>query len=304
MKRKISKMSAGLLILAAAAPVLAQATPGREVRTQPASPLAPQAQVSAAPQFEKIYTIGADGKPMAPDTWLDVAALAVNPTIPADQRERIEAAVQSWLADVQRLVIENPDLALEAAKGLFETVELEERAGLAYASEVMKALGSTTNLSSYLTTEGVLTNEQGETNRLIVQDYVRARSEAISKDIMAEAPEDQQRQMQLLMARTTMTSLTDDARRMFRSVAVRGAPHAAEAVKAAGLDASAYSAELEAVRQAGGDQAKVEAMVALMDAMETMDLFEFTRALGPMLPPIEVPQLATVGSAKAASDNG
>lgn len=284
MKRSILSLSVGMLVFGASMPAFGQLAPPRG------------GQQSG---FEKIYTVDAEGAPVAPNTWLDIAALTVNPTLSADQRESIEAGVRAWLADIQKLVIDNPDLALEAGKGIFETIDIEERAGLAYASEVMKALGSTTKLSSYLTTEGVITNEQGETNRLIVQDYSRAQSEYVAQNIMAEAAEDQQRQMQLLMARTTMTSLTDDALRMFRSVAVRGAPQARAAVEAAGLDAAAFSGELGAVQQAGGDEAKIEAMIALMDAMEAMDLFKFSKALGEKLPSIELPEMAKIGTAKA-----
>ncbi|UYV14157.1 MAG: hypothetical protein NCW75_07655 [Phycisphaera sp.] len=287
MKRSILSLSVGMLVLGVGMPAFGQLAPP------------PGGQQAQQPAFEKIYTVDDDGAPIAPDTWLDIAALTANPTLSVDQRESIEEGVRAWLADIQNLVIENPDLALEAAKGLFETIDIEERAGLAYASEVMKALGSTTKLSSYLTTEGVLTNEQGETNRQIVQDYARARSEHVAQGIMAEAAEDQQRQMQLLMARTTMTSLTDDALRMFRSVAVRGAPNARAAVEAAGLDASAYSSELAAVQQASSDEARIDAMIALMDSMEDMDLFKFSKALGEKLPPIKLPEMARVGTAKA-----
>ncbi|MEQ8316577.1 MAG: hypothetical protein RIE77_11940 [Phycisphaerales bacterium] len=289
MIRTFQKLSVGLAVGAVSAAVLAQATPER-----PPAPvgLAPQ---PAQPEFENIFTTGEDGMPVPPSTWLDIAALPVNPTIPADLQERVEEGVRAWLADVQRLVIENPDLALEAAQGLFDGITIEARAELAHASEVMKALGSVTNLSSYLVTEGVLSNDQGETNRRIVQQYVRARSEALSNQVMQMSPDEQQQQMQLLMARTTMTSLTDDAMRMFKSVAVRGAAHAGEAVREAGLDASRFSTELQAVRDADSDDAKYEAMMALMEAMEGMELFRFAEALAPRLPAIQLPGLAGIG---------
>ncbi|MFI4917094.1 MAG: hypothetical protein ACIAS6_11385 [Phycisphaerales bacterium JB060] len=285
-------LSVGLLVAGLAASAYGQAAPGQA--RQPVG----QAQQPAQPEYEKIYTTGEDGMPVPPGTWLDIAALAVNPTLSTDDREKVEAAAREWLAGVQRLVVENPDLALEIAQGLYDEIDLEERAGLAHASEVMKAMGSVTNLSSYLVTEGVLSNDQGETNRLIVQQYVRARSEALSKQIMSAPPEEQQQQMQMLMARTTMTSMTDDARRMFRSVAVRGAPHAGEALSEAGLDPSEFSAELEAVQRADSDEARFEAMVTLMDQMEGMQLFRFADALAGKLPPIKLPEIEKIGQAK------
>lgn len=299
MIRTFQKISVGLAIGTVSAAAIAQATAER-----PQAPvgLAPQ---PAQPQFENIFTVGEDGMPVPPATWLDIAALAVNPTIPADMREQVEAGVREWLASVQQLILQNPDLAVEAAKGLFENITIEARADLAHASEVMKALGSVTNLSSFLVTEGVLSNEQGETNRRIVQQYVRARSDALSKQVMEMSPEEQQSQMQLLMARTTMTSLTDDALRMFRSVAVRGAPVAGDAIRDAGIDASSYSAELRAVREAGTDDARYEAMIALMEAMEGMEIFRFAEALGEKLPEVELPGLARVGELhEAESEEG
>lgn len=294
MKRNVSKAVIAAMVLGVAglaAPSLGQLAP----------PTGPQPQAAEYPKF---YEIDSDGMPIAPPRWVDLAALTVNTTLSADQRAAIEAGVREWLATVQKLVIENPDLALEAAKGLFADIDVEDRARLAYASEVMKGLATTGNLTSFLTTEGILSNEQGEYNRQIVQQYSRARSEALARQVMAAAPEDQQRQMQMLMARTTMTNLTDDALRMFRSVAVRGASHAGKALENAGLERSTYSAPLEALAAAGDDEQKVEAMIALMEAMEPMDLFAFSKALGEQLPPIALPEMSRIGSAGAGEDNG
>jgi len=296
MNRSMSKVSLALLamaVLAAAGPAIAQLAP----------PGGPQQQ---AQEYPKIYTLDADGMPTRPERWVDLTALTVNPTLRADQREAIEAGVREWLQGVQRLVIENPDLVLDAAKGLFETIDIEDRALLAHASEVMKGLATTGNLTANLTNQGILTNQQGEYNRQIVQQYTRARSEALARQIMDEEPAEQQRQMQIVMARTTLTNLTDDAVRMFRSVALRGAPHAREALQEAGLDAGDFSEELAALENARGEQETVQAMIALMDAMEMRDLFKFTQALGPKLPPIELPEIASIGSAgsQADEDNG
>lgn len=290
----------GLGVLAGAAAMLAatlasaQDAPGPEATpTAPAAPQQPE-----QPQFESIYEVNEDGAPMPPETWNDVAALAVNPELSADQRAAIEAGVRDWLAGVQKLVLENPDLALVVAKGLFEDIDLEQRDELAYASEIMKALSAVSNLSSDLANTGVLSNEQGQFNRRIVQEYIRARSTAASQQVMAvvSEPADQQREMQVVMARMTMTSLTDDAMRMFRSIAIRGAPHARAALEDAGLDADAYASELQAVDQASSDEERVEAMVGLMDALPTRDLFLFAEALGPKLPPVELPVLSRIGS--------
>lgn len=297
MKRSMSRVMItmlGLVALGAAAPALAQLAP----------PGGGQQQQRQMPEYPKFYELDADGMPIPPDSWVDLTALTVNPTLKADQREAIEAGVREWLAGVQQLVIENPDLALEAAKGLFEDIEIEDRASLAYASEVMKAMATTGNLTAHLTTKGVISNEQGEYNRQIVQQYGRAKSEALAQQVMDEAPEEQQRQMQILMARTTMTNLTDDAVRMFRSVAVRGASQARAAVEAAGLDVSNFSAQLDAVEQAGTDEARLEAMIALMDAMEPADLFKFSKALGENLPDIELPEIASIGTATQSESNG
>ena len=295
MKRNVSAgvvASAVIAALCVGAPALGQLAPQS----------GPQPRAESYPTF---YEVDADGMPIAPPQWVDVAAMTVNTTLRADQREAIEAGVREWLATVQKLVIENPDLVLEAAQGLFAEIDIDDRARLAYASEVMKGLATTGNLTSYLTTQGILTNEQGEFNRQIVQQYTRARSEALAQQVMAEAPEDQQRQMQLLVARTTMANLTDDAVRMFRSVAVRGAPMAQAAAEDAGLDASKYATELEAATSASGDQARVDAMIALMDAMRPKELFGFAEALGEKLPPVELPEISEIGSAQGnETDDG
>ncbi|MEO1278656.1 MAG: hypothetical protein AAFV77_06860, partial [Planctomycetota bacterium] len=197
--------------------------------------------------------------------------------------------------------LENPDLALEAAKGLFADVDIDARAELAYASEVMKTLSAVSNLSSDLSNAGIVTNEQAQLNRRIVQAYIRARSTALSDRVMGSGgePAEQQREMQVMMARVTMTSLTDDAMRMFRSVAVRGAPFARAALEDSGMDASAYSTHLEALQNADSDDAKVEAMVALMDSIPTRELFQFAGSLGPKLPPVDLPQIAMIGTSTA-----
>jgi hypothetical protein len=258
---------------------------------------------SGPARWDPIYTLDADGKPVAPETWNDIAAMTVNPTLTADQRGAIEESVRAWLAELQEIVIQNPDLAVEVAKGVFHSADLEDRGELAYVSEIMRTLSATRNLTSFLVNGGVFSNEQGETNRLIVQDYSRAHNEAVTASVQAEEGEDQARQMQMLMARTTMTSMTDDAMRMFRSVAVRGAPHARSALEEAGMDPASFSSQLDAVEQAGSDEAKEKAMIELMDSMETMQLIRFARALNGKLPPVELPQMAKVGTAKAPSEN-
>src|SRR6056297_3246430 len=153
MNRMLRTLSVGLVAGGTAAAALAQSAPtGPQPPAGPVGPAQAPRQ-PAQPQFEKIYTVDENGMPVPPNTWLDVAAVAVNPTIPVDQRDRVEAGVRAWLGQVQKLVVQNPDLALEASRGLFEDINVEERASLAHASEVMKALSSVTNLSSYLVTE-------------------------------------------------------------------------------------------------------------------------------------------------------
>lgn len=289
MKRSISSLMVGLMVVGAAAPAFGQLAPPQsgQAGNQPASP-----------RWEPIYTFDADGKPVAPETWNDVAALTVNPTLTVDQRESIEEHVRAWLDELQQVVIENPDLALEVSKGIFDSVDLEDRGELTYVSEIMRTLSMTRQLTSFLVNSGVFTNEQGETNRLIVQDFTRVYNDAIADSLQVEEGEDQGRQMQMLMARVTMTSMTDDAMRMFRSVAVRGAPDARAALERAGLNAAGFSSELGAVEQAESDEAKEAAMIALMDQMETMELVRFAQALNEKLPPVPLPQISKVGTAK------
>jgi len=294
MKRSISSLVVGVMVLGASVPALGQLAPAQSGQSS---------NQSASPRWEPIYTLDADGKPVAPATWNDIAAMTVNPTLTTDQRGPIEERVRAWLDELQQVVIENPDLALEVAKGIFDSVDLEDRGELTYVSEIMRTLSMTRQLTSFLVNSGVFTNEQGETNRLIVQDYSRVQSDAVAQSLQAEEGEDQAREMQKLMARVTMTSMTDDAMRMFRSVAVRGAPDARAAVERAGLEAAQFSGQLGAVEQAQGDAAKEAAMIALMDQMETMELIRFVKALDEKLPPVALPQLSKIGTAEVPGDD-
>ena len=300
---KSTLAAAAVVGLAVTSPALAQDVPAAGAQAQ--SPAA-QAQQPQEPQFESIFEVDADGIPMPPSTWNDIAALAVNPGLSVDQREAIEAGVRAWLASVQKLVLENPDLALEAAQGLFESVNIDARAELAHASEVMKTLSAVPNLSSDLSNAGIVTSEQAQLNRRIVQEFVRSRSTALSERVMGSGlePAEQQREMQMMMARVTMTSLTDDAMRMFRSVAVRGASVAQDAIEDSGLDASAFSAHLEVLQASESDAEKIEAMVTLMAAIPTRDLFAFAEALGSRLPAIEIPQIAMIGTSAENTGGG
>lgn len=302
----------GMLVFGLASPGLAQLAPPRgEPRPQPPTrlPDAPGPQVGPeegrpvvptpppAFQFEKIYEVDAQGVPVSPARWPDLLALTRNPRLSADQRASIESSVREWLLVLERLVVQNPDLLLEVAQGLFENVNLEEPGGLAHAAEVMKALGTTGNLTVHLSTSGVLSNEQAEASRTIVQDYAQARSEAVAREILALPVEEQQARTQLLTVRTTMIGMSEDALRMFRSVAHRGAPHARSALERAGLDPLAYDAELAALGRAEGESEATSAMVALMARIEPRRLFAFSAALGAMLPPIELPEIAQIGTA-------
>lgn len=306
----------GLLVWGLVSPALGQLAPPREApRPEPPTQLPdatpPQVQVGdpeqgrppppASPrafEFEKIYEVDAQGNPISPARWPDLLALTRNPRLSADQRPAIEAAVRQWLAGVERLVLENPDLLMEVAQGLFEKIDPQEPGVLSHAAEVMRALGTTGNLTAYLSTSGVLSNEQAEANRTIVQDFAQARSEAVTREIQALPQEEQQERTQLMMARTTMISLSEDGLRMFRSVSHRGAPHARAALEKAGLEPSAYAVELTALGRATTETEATEAMVALMSKIEPRRLFAFFGALGPMLPAIELPEIAEIGSAR------
>lgn len=294
MKRSISSLVVGMMVLGAGVPAFGQLAPPQS--GQPSNQ-------AATPRWEPIYTLDADGNPVPPETWNDIAAMTVNPTLTTDQRGPIEEQVRAWLDELQQVVIENPDLALDVAKGIFDTVDLEDRGELTYVSEVMRTLSMTRQLTSFLVNSGVFTNEQGETNRLIVQDYARAQSDAASKTVQAAEGDEQARELQKLMARVTMTSMTDDAMRMFRSVAVRGAPDARAAIGRAGLDVAEFSGQIAAVERAQGDQAKEAAMIALMDQMQTMELIRFVKALDEKLPPVALPQISRIGTAKVPEPN-
>ncbi|MCW5757885.1 MAG: hypothetical protein KIT54_11670 [Phycisphaeraceae bacterium] len=248
-------------------------------------------------KFEKIFEVDADGNPVAPARWPDLLALTRNPRLTADQRSSIETVVRQWLANIERLVVQNPDLILEVAQGLFENIDLKEQGILAHASEVMRALGTTGNLTALLSTSGVLSTEQAEANRTIVQDYAQARNLALTKELMAMPAEEQQQHMQLLMAKMTMIGLSEDAMRMFNSVALRGARHARAALQRAGIDPSPYASELTALERSTTESQAVESMVSLMAKIEHRRLFAFSEALGQLLPPIELPEIAQIGNA-------
>ena len=69
-------------------------------------------------------------------------------------------------------------------------------------------------------------------------------------------------------------------------------------------DARARGGEKKIKKATPTKPPKTEAMVAVMDALPTRDLFVFAEALGPKLPPVELPMLSKIGAAAPQGGGG
>ncbi|MEO1008722.1 MAG: hypothetical protein AAFX79_09150 [Planctomycetota bacterium] len=245
-------------------------------------------------EYEPIYQTTEAGAIIAPARWPDLAALTRNPKIDPEQRSAIERSFRAWHDEVELMVTQNPDLCLEVAQGLFEDLDINDKERWEFASEVMKALTSSTNLTTHLSNAGAITSEQAEANRLIVRDFISKRNQAAIDAALEETGGDQQ-QAVLLAGRSTMVNLTDDAMRMFRSVLARSPEYIEAAMANAGIDAEAHREAIEAATSAEGDEARIQAMVALLDQMGFRAMFAVMAELRELLPPDPMPELADIG---------
>jgi len=186
-------LCAGLLLspLAAAQETHTHVEPDGTTKTvqgpQHTIPPAPAAPMPQLPPFDRLAKLGPDGKVIRLEGILDILAIPRNALVDDATRARISPLVQTWMADVDQLAIDNLDFIEkidppDGSIGVIETVDINDNKRLLYVAQMMNQLMSAGPLSAHLEAKDGFTREQSALNQQIVSDYLQQ----VMNEIMAE----------------------------------------------------------------------------------------------------------------------
>lgn len=215
---------------------------------------------------EPLFKVGDDGKPVELNGPADLAALAQNELVTKEDLERIQPVIQQWQDKLDRLVVENIDLAVTLDTSALKKFDMKDTDTLMYVNDAVKMLSGADTLTAYLGQKGALTDEQVSENRRMVNDFQRQQmmfiGEAAQKEINGDVNDQ--------IARVTEANYREALRDSFwvynRIVdALAANPNAVAATL--GGDASKVTDELAKLRQSTGEEAvdQVRAILSKLD---------------------------------------
>lgn len=157
--------------------------------------------------FESIYKKDEAGAVVPIVGYYDLIALKHNPTVSDETLKKITPALQEWLADVDRLAIDNLDFVEELKGGLIDKVKLQDAAQLRKVSEMMQMLMAAGSASRTLNEMGLLDQQQAGVNQQIINDYQQALMNSVrpagvnQQDLPKEKQEEMASQVSRLLYR-------------------------------------------------------------------------------------------------------
>jgi hypothetical protein len=145
------------------------------------------AQIFVQPPFDRLAKLGPDGKIVRIEGILDILAIPRNAYVDTATRERIRPLVQTWMAEVDQLTIDNLDflekiMPPDGTPGVIESVNINDTQKLHYVAQMMTQLMSAGPLSNHLEQVGGFNRDQAQRNQEIVSDYLQQ----VMNEIMAE----------------------------------------------------------------------------------------------------------------------
>lgn len=128
--------------------------------------------------YDVIGDTGPDGKVARPDAMLDVLALQHNPLLDAAARERLRPIVRSWVAEVDKQLIDNIDFMeriepADGSPGILSTLDANDGTMMRMINQMVLQLGAAGNLTTRLHNEGELKQDEFTLNQQIVAEYLQ-----------------------------------------------------------------------------------------------------------------------------------
>lgn len=181
-------------------PALPEYVPLSERPQRPAAPQeqAPQPQQAQAEpafdpttvDFDPIWTAGADGAIVGPDTYPELAAIENNPLIDEDQRDFVEALIEVREAEMELVAQAHPRVCIDAVTKAIPNFDVSIEATRVPLGDVAVKLNQPQGLIDTLAEQGVLSPEMASMSHYIAMDYTRSTLESIPATLPEAASKD------------------------------------------------------------------------------------------------------------------
>lgn len=280
----------------------------KEPVTYPPPPPPPRPQVQQQPrqrgavpppnfEFEKLAEFDAEGdlKPMLQSP--EYLAVVRNPKITAEQVPAIREAMDAHYESVDDLVIENIDMVMDVAGGIFEDADLNDPNDFNNIQGMMPVLMTARGLADHLEREEAINAEQKSASQAIYADWVQTYNKHALDEAMEEHGEDRKKVAEE-MGRAMFHMLSLEAMLGYRRMALQVADNFDAVIKAAELEgAEGVDEARTALAAADGDEARYQVVVDFMADLgfrEQQALLEANRENAPKR---TYPELDTIGKA-------
>jgi hypothetical protein len=129
--------------------------------------------------FEPMWKKDEQGKIIPLTGHYDLLALRNNPTVSDETLAKCEPAIREWLAEVDRVTIDNLDFVEKLQGGMLENFKLGEGNQIREVSEMMQQLMSAAGANRFLNEKGLLDTQQIGVSQQIINDYQQQRMNEI-----------------------------------------------------------------------------------------------------------------------------
>ena len=129
--------------------------------------------------FEPMWKKDEQGKVLPIDGHYDLHALRNNPTVSDETLAKCESGIREWLAEVDRVTIDNLDFLEKLEGGLLDNFKLSDAGQIRVISEMMQQLMSAGNANRFLNEKGLLDMQQIGVSQQIINDYQQQRMQEV-----------------------------------------------------------------------------------------------------------------------------
>lgn len=255
----------------------------RGMPAKPDFPFEPLAKVNDAGELEPLR--------QSPE----YLALTRNPKIRAEQLPKIKTAMDEHFKRVDDLVIENIDLVMDAAGGVFDDADLNQPAEFNEIQGIMGVLMTARGLPEHLEQQDAIDKAQMDATKAIYADWVQTFNKVALDKAIAEHGQQNRGAIGIDMGRAMFHLLSMEAMLAFRRMALQVADDFDDVVVAADDVAEeapeAVQQARKALAEAGDDDARYDAIVAFLQELKFSQQRAVLEANRKMAPPRDYAEL-------------
>ncbi|MFG0285959.1 MAG: hypothetical protein ACF8R7_16200 [Phycisphaerales bacterium JB039] len=265
------------------------ATPPPRQRGQPAPPDF---------EFESLVVRADDGRLKPLPKSPEYLALTRNPKLRADQKQALIEGVAAWQESIDTLVIENIDLVIDVAGGLFDRIDLNKPEDFNQAQEIMKVLMAGGRLADYLEKEDIINVEQQNATMAIWREWVNEYNKDALEAARAKHGENMQ-EVAVTAGRATFHLLTMNPMMSFKRMTLEIAGNFDQVMSQSGVAEAApdeVAAAKKALAEATTDDQRSKVIVDLLGELRFSQQRAVLEANEELAPDPSFPELQNIGA--------